>query len=261
MTSEDTLLCQTDERGVCTVTLNRPDLHNAFDDALIARLDDTFRRLSDDATVRLVVLAARGKSFSAGADLGWMKRMAAYSEEENTADALALARMLQAIATCTKPVIARVQGAAFGGGVGLVAACDMAVAAPGASFCLSEVKLGLIPAAISPYVVAALGQRACRRYFLTAERFSATEAHRLGLVHEIAEDLDAAVEALVTALLANGPKAMAAAKQLIEAVAFRPVDDTVLTDTAQRIAAIRVSPEGQEGLGAFFEKRRAGWSS
>ncbi|WP_114964334.1 enoyl-CoA hydratase/isomerase family protein [Alkalilacustris brevis] len=258
--NDDTLLSSTDARGICTLTLNRPALHNAFDDALIARLAQAFRALASDASVRVVVLAASGKSFSAGADLNWMRRMAGYSAEENAADARALADMLEAIATCPKPVIARVQGAAFGGGVGLVAACDIALASPRASFCLSEVRLGLIPAAISPHVAAAIGPRACRRYFLSAERFSAAEAHRLGLVHELAEDLDAATEALCDALLQGGPQALAQAKALIEAVAFRPIDGALLDDTAQRIAAIRVSPEGQEGLTAFLDKRKPSWT-
>ena len=259
--STETLLVETDGRGVCHVTMNRADLHNAFDDGLIARLTGTFSTLSTDPAVRVVVLQGAGKSFSAGADLNWMKRMVAYTRDENFADALGLARMLHAIHSCAKPVIARVHGPAFGGGVGLVAACDIAIAGPKASFCLSEVKLGLIPAAISPYVVQALGARACRRYFQSAERFDAQEAHRLGLVHEVTdeESFDGAVEAMITTLLANGPRAMAAAKSLIDAVTDQPVTDALLQETAGRIADIRVSDEGQEGLGAFLEKRKAAW--
>lgn len=255
------LLIHTDERGVCTVTLNRPDLHNAFDDALIKQLAMTFHDLSFTPEVRVVVLRGNGKSFSAGADLNWMKRMASYTRNENFEDAMALADMLQAIYACTKPVIAAVHGAAFGGGVGLVAACDIAVASERASFCLSEVKLGLIPATISPYVVEAIGARACRRYYLTAERFKAAEAHRLGLVQEVVpeDELDAKVDEIIAALLINGPLAMAAAKELVFATAHRPVDDEVKRDTARRIADIRVSDEGQEGLEAFLGKRKAAW--
>lgn len=257
----DALLVTTDARGVCRVTMNRADLHNAFDDVLIARLTETFTALSTDPAVRVVVLQGAGKSFSAGADLNWMKRMVAYSRDENFADALGLARMLHAIYACAKPVIARVHGPAFGGGVGLVAACDIAIAGPKASFCLSEVRLGLIPAAISPYVVQALGERASRRYFLSAERFDAREAHRLGLVHEVTdeESFDTTLEQMIDTLLANGPQAMAAAKSLIDAVTNQPITDALLQDTAGRIADIRVSDEGQEGLGAFLEKRKAAW--
>jgi methylglutaconyl-CoA hydratase len=262
--STEMLTQERDERGVCTVTLNRPALHNAFDDALIAALTDTFRALGADPAVRVVILAGAGKSFSAGADLGWMKRMAAYSREDNQTDALALAEMVHAIATCSKPVIARVQGAAFGGGVGLVAACDMAVGGPKASFCLSEVKLGLIPAAISPYVIEAIGARAAKRYFLTAERFDAQEALRLGLLHQACADdaaMDAAIAGLVEALLVAGPNALRASKELIEAVAHRPITADLRADTAARIAEIRVSAEGQEGLKAFFDKRTPAWIS
>lgn len=255
------LLTHTDERGVCTVTLNRPDLHNAFDDALIKRLAMTFREMAFKPEVRAVVLRGNGKSFSAGADLNWMKRMATYTRNENFEDAMGLADMLHAIYACPKPVVAAVHGAAFGGGVGLVAACDIAIASEKASFCLSEVKLGLIPATISPYVVEAMGARACRRYYQTAERFKAAEAHRLGLVHEVvAEDeLEAKVDEILAALLANGPHAMAAAKDLVVATSHRPIDDEVKRDTARRIADIRVSDEGQEGLEAFLEKRKAAW--
>ncbi|MGQ9365825.1 enoyl-CoA hydratase/isomerase family protein [Azospirillum sp. A39] len=251
------------EAGVATIRLNRPERHNAFDDLLIADLTAAFRDAGADPEVRAVVLEAAGPSFSAGADLGWMKRMAGYSEEENRRDAMGLAGLMRAIDRCPKPTVAVVQGAAYGGGVGLVACCDIAIASTAASFSLSEVKLGIIPAVISPYVVAAVGERACRRYFLTAERFSAAEAHRLGLVHELAEPdgLAEARDRTLKRLRDGGPAAQAAAKELIAAVARRPVDDAVIADTAGRIAAIRASAEGREGLGAFLEKRDPSWRS
>lgn len=247
--------------GVATVTMNRAAVHNAFNEAVIADLDSAFRRLGDDPSVRIVLLRGAGKSFSAGADLGWMQRMAGYSRAENVADALGLARMMQAIDHCPHPTVAVVHGAAFGGGVGLVAACDIVVASEAASFSLSEVRLGLIPAVISPYVVAAMGERACRRYFLTAERFSAAEAKSLGLVHEVVapDGLEAAVERMVGALLDCAPGAQAEAKDLIRAVSRRPTDDAVLADTADRIASRRASAEGREGVGAFLEKRDPSW--
>ena len=249
--------------AVATVLMDRPDVHNAFDDRLIAGLTAVFHRLGADAAVRVIVLAASGRSFSAGADLNWMKRMAAYSGDENVADARGLAGLMRAIERLPKPVIARVQGAAFGGGVGLVACCDMAVAAREAVFCLSEVRLGLIPAVISPYVVRAIGARAARRYFLTAERFGADEAHRLGLVHQVtdAADLDAAVSALCAHLLKGGPVALGSAKDLIFAVSDRPVDDAVVEDTARRIAAQRAGAEGREGVAAFLDKRPPCWTA
>lgn len=260
MTTE-TILTHIDERGVATLTMNRPELHNAFDDAFIAALTGELRQLDANGAVRVVVLAASGKSFSAGADLSWMRRMADYTREENLADALGLAELMQTLATLTKPTIAQVQGAAYGGGVGLVACCDMAIASRRAAFCLSEVKLGLIPAVISPYVVEAMGPRAARRYFQSAEVFDAAEAHRLGLVHEVTaeEELPSAVERLCAALLANGPRAMAAAKALVARVASGPIDDTMLRDTAERIADTRASAEGKEGLSAFLEKRKPAW--
>jgi methylglutaconyl-CoA hydratase len=207
------------------------------------------------------VLAARGKSFSAGADLNWMKRVSHYSEAENIRDAVALASLMRTLDAMGKPTIARVQGAAYGGGVGLVACCDIAVAGMGATFSLSEVRLGLIPAVISPYVAAAIGSRNARRYFLTAERFDAREALRIGLVHGAVEDadLDAAVERILSELLRGGPKAIAAAKDLIAHVTGRRIDQVLAEETAARIARIRVSPEGQEGISAFLEKRPAAW--
>jgi methylglutaconyl-CoA hydratase len=250
-----------DERGVATVTLARPEIHNAFDDALIAALTAALDGLAADERVRVVLLAAEGKSFSAGADLGWMQRTATYSDEENLRDALALARLMRTLHGLPKPTIALVQGAAFGGGVGLVACCDLALATPRASFSLSEVKLGLIPGAISPYVVEAIGPRAARRYFLTAERFDAAEARRIGLVHEVVEEgtLEAAAERLASTLLGNGPRALAAAKALVARVAGAPIDDALVADTAGRIAAARASDEGREGLAAFLEKRTPAW--
>lgn len=261
MTDKRTVTINIDGRGVATVTMNNPEKHNAFDDTIIAELTQAFNQVAGDDAVRVVVLASNGKSFSAGADLNWMKRMADYSYEENLRDAAALAEMLKVLNFMPKPTIARVQGAAFGGAVGLVSCCDMAVAAPRASFCLSEVKIGLIPATISPYVVAAIGNRASRRYFTTAERFGAETAKHLGLVSEVVEpeELDSAIDKLVDSLLTNSPAAVTAAKQLVFDVAEREVTDNLINDTCERIAAIRVSPEGQEGLSAFLQKRTANW--
>jgi len=248
--------------GVATLKLNRPEVHNAFDDHLIAELTHTLRDLDHNTSVRAVVLAAEGKSFSAGADLNWMKRVAHYSEAENIRDAVALASLMRTLNGLTKPSIARVQGAAFGGGVGLVACCDIAVAGTGATFSLSEVRLGLIPAVISPYVIGAIGERNARRYFLTAERFDSQEALRIGLVHSVANDadLDSAISSILDQLLKGGPKAIAAAKDLIAHVARHPIDQLLAEETASRIAQIRVSPEGQEGIAAFLEKRPPSWA-
>jgi methylglutaconyl-CoA hydratase len=244
------------------VTLNRPERHNAFDDALIAELIGALRDMEADDAVRVVVLSGAGKSFSAGADLNWMKRMAGFSREENQRDAMQLGALMRTLAHLRKPTVARVHGAAYGGGVGLVACCDIAVATHAATFSLSEVKLGLVPAVISPYVVAAIGERAARRYFVTGERFDAAEAWRLGLVHELAPDdaqMDAKLNEIVDALLACGPVAQREAKELVRAVAGRPVTSELIQDCAERIARIRASPEGREGVGAFLEKRRASW--
>ena len=251
-----------DTRGVATVTLDNPEKHNAFDDKIIAELTEAFAHVGIDPAARVMVLASSGRNFSAGADLNWMKRMASFSHEENRQDARAFANLLKVLNFMRKPTIARVQGAAFGGAVGLVSCCDMAIATDRASFSLSEVKIGLMPATISPYVVAAMGQRASRRYFATAERFSANEALRLGLVSQVVSDegaLDAAVHSLVDLLLANSPAAMAASKQLIFDVAGKAVNDALIDMTCQRIADIRVSAEGQEGLSAFLEKRSPNW--
>ncbi len=255
------LLSETDESGRAIITLNRPELHNAFDDTLISSLTGELRRLERDPNVRVVVLAARGKSFSSGADLNWMRRMAEYSFEENLSDAMGLADLMKTLANLAKPTIALVQGAAIGGGVGLVACCDIALAAENAIFCLSEVKLGLIPAVISPYVASAIGPRATRRYFITAERFTAVEAYRLGLVHEVlaAEDLDSRANHFTELLLQNGPQAMASVKALVSEVALSSLDDDLIADTAERIAEIRASDEGREGLSAYLEKRKPNW--
>jgi methylglutaconyl-CoA hydratase len=257
----DTLLETIDARGIARLTLNRPDLHNAFDDALIARLTETLARLGADKTIRAIVLGGAGKSFSAGADLDWMRRMASYSREENQRDAEGLARLMHALDRLPKPVIGAIHGAAYGGGVGLVAACDIAIASDRASFCLSEVKLGLIPAAISPYVVAAIGPRQARRYFQTAEVISAERALAIGLVHEVvaAEALEQEVERVVAALLDGAPEAEAEAKDLVFLVQGREIDPELIRETAWRIADRRVSPEGRAGLAAFLGKTPSPW--
>src|SRR5262245_23206844 len=248
--------------GVARVTLDRPDLRNAFDDALISALTKTFQQIAVDDTVRVMVLAGNGPAFCAGADLNWMKRMAKYGYAENLADAKALAEMLAALDRLPIPTIARVHGPVFAGGTGLVAACDIAVGTPEAKFCLSEAKLGLSPATISPYVIRAMGERNARRYFLTAEVFDAAEALRIGMLSLLVPqgELDASVDALADHLLAGGPEAHAKIKLLIRAVAGRPVDDALAADTAKRIAEIRVSPEGKEGIASFLEKRKPAWS-
>ena len=249
--------------SIATVTLNRPDIHNAFDETLIANLTAAFVSLDDNPDVRVVVLAGAGKSFCAGADLNWMKRMSAFGHEENLADANALAAMLRSLYALSKPTIARVSGAAYGGGVGLVAACDIAIAVPEATFALSEAKLGLIPATIGPYVIEAIGARQARRYFLTAERFDASEARRIGLVHEIAaaDTIDARINALIATLKGAGPTAQLECKALIRGVAHRPIDDDVIAGTAEHIAAVRASLEGREGVAAFLGKRKAAWAA
>ncbi|NLF52924.1 MAG: enoyl-CoA hydratase/isomerase family protein, partial [Thauera phenolivorans] len=231
--------------GVATIWMNRPEVHNAFNAQLIADLTAACRALDADDSVRVVVLAGRGKSFSAGADLNWMKAAGEASEAENFADAMKLAGMLRTLAEMTKPTIARVHGAALGGGMGLASACDICVAGERAVFATSEVKFGIIPAAISPYVIRAIGERQACRYFQTAERIGAARAAELGLAHEAvpADALDARVAEVVDALLQGGPKSQAAAKALIRAVANRPVDDAVVEDTARRIAGLRATPE------------------
>lgn len=242
------------------VTLNRPERHNAFDDALINELTQALRSMEAEDGIRVIVLSSAGRSFSAGADLNWMRRMAGASVEENRRDAMALAALMRTLAELRKPTLARVQGPAYGGGVGLVACCDIAVATVATHFALSEARLGLIPGVIAPYVIAAIGERAARRYFLTGERIEAADAWRLGLIHEIVPDeaeLDEKVGEIVDALLACGPVAQFEAKALVRAVSRRPVTSELIQDTAERIAKVRSSPEGMEGVSAFIEKRRA----
>jgi methylglutaconyl-CoA hydratase len=246
---------------VAEVWLNRADVRNAFNDGVIAELTAAFDGFAKDEGLRAVVLAAHGKAFCAGADLNWMRTMAGYTWEQNQADAALLAQMLYSIWSCPVPVVGRIQGDCYAGGVGLAAVCDVLVAAEGMHFCLSEAKLGLLPATIGPYVVRALGEQASRRYFTTAERFSASQAHRLGFVHEVvaADALDAKVAEIVSALVANGPAAVKACKRLVQDVAGRPIDTALRADTARRIADIRASAEGREGIQSFLGKRDPGW--
>lgn len=250
------------DHGVGIITLNRADRHNAFDDAMIEEISAATEAMADDAEVRVLVYSSSGKSFCAGADLNWMKRMADYTWDASLKDSRAMAEMFRRVRQCPKPTVARVQGPAYGGGVGLVASCDIAIAVFDAQFALTEVKLGLIPAVISPHVIAAIGERYARRFMLTAERFSAAEAYRLGLLHEIVNDanaLDEALNEIVDALLANGPDAMAECKKLIDAVAWRELSPDLIEDTAQRITRRRASNEGREGMSAFLEKRAPNW--
>jgi methylglutaconyl-CoA hydratase len=246
---------------VASVTLNRPDVRTAFNDALIAELADAFTRLGDNPDVRAIVLMANGPAFCAGADLNWMRRVADYTREDNLQDAGKMAFMLRTLYECPKPVIARVQGDVYAGGMGLVAACDMAVSVDTAHYCLSEVKIGLIPATISPYVIRAMGPRAAHRYFLTAERFSAAEALRIGLLHEVAsaDQLDAKVDHLVAALTSAGPHAVRQCKRLVQDVAERDITHSLIEGTVAGIADIRASAEGKEGVQAFLQKRKPKW--
>ena len=255
------LLLSTDKRGVASVTLNRPQIRNAFDDTLIGELTGAFRTLGADDNVRALVLTGAGTAFSAGGDINWMKRMAGYDEAQNIADAMGLAEMLRTLNELPKPVVARVNGAAFAGGVGLVACCDIAVAAEEAVFAVSEVRIGLVPATIAPYLVAAIGPRAARRYCLTGESFLAAEAMRLGLVHKIAPlaALDEEVEKILSLLLDGGPLSQARAKRMIAEVAGRPVTQALMAHTSRTIAEARASDEGREGLAAFLEKRKPGF--
>jgi methylglutaconyl-CoA hydratase len=247
---------------VAEVYLNRPDVRNAFNDSVIAELTQAFTQLGADPTLRAVVLGGHGKSFCAGADLAWMRAMAGYDWERNRADAQALADMLWAIYSCPIPVVGRIHGDCYAGGVGLAAVCDVLIATEGAHFCLSEAKLGLLPATIGPYVICALGEQASRRYFTTAEKFSAARAHQLGFVHEVVADdgLDAKVSDVVAALVANSPAAVKACKRLVQELAGRPIDDALRADTARRIADIRASAEGKEGVQSFLDKRSPSWS-
>ena len=246
---------------VARITLSRPDVRNAFNDEVIAELTEAFQTLGQRADVRAIVLAAEGPAFCAGADLNWMRRMADYTREENLADAAKLAEMLRVMYACPKPTVARVQGDVFAGGVGLVAACDMVVSVDTATYCLSEVKLGLIPATISPYVIRAMGVRAAHRYFLTAERFSAAEAHRIGLVHEVvaADALDDKVDELLKSLTSASPNAVRACKRLVQGVAEREINAALIEATVAGIADIRSSDEGREGVQSFLQKRKPSW--
>ena len=256
-----TALTQTTNGAIRTITLSRPDVRNAFNDEVIAELKAAFEDAGQASDVRCVVLAAVGPAFCAGADLNWMRRMADYTRDENLADAACLAEMLRTLYECPKPTIARVQGDVFAGGVGLVAACDMAVSVDTATFCLSEVKLGLIPATISPYVIRAMGARASHRYFLTAERFNAAEALRIGLVHDVvtADALDAKVNELTQALVNASPNAVRACKHLLQDVANKDIDSTLIARTVSGIADIRASAEGKEGVQSFLQKRKPSW--
>ncbi|MBC3807191.1 enoyl-CoA hydratase/isomerase family protein [Undibacterium seohonense] len=256
-------LTLTRDNKVATVTLNRPDVRNAFNETTIAEITQVFNELSSDNSIRAIVLAANGPAFCAGADLNWMKKMADYTHAENLADAGQLAAMLSAIYTCSKPVVAQAQGDCYAGGMGLVAACDVIISVDTAQFCLSEVKLGLIPATISPYVIKAMGENAARRYFLTAERFDAAQALRIGFVHEVvgADALTAKVAEIVKALVTNSPNAVAQAKVLVRDVGGREITPELIANTVEGIAVIRASEEGREGVRSFLEKRKPSWLS
>jgi methylglutaconyl-CoA hydratase len=260
MTDYQTLELET-HGDVAVIWMNRPEVRNAFNEIMIDELSQAFKSLESDAAIRAIVLAGRGPSFCAGADLNWMKKMAGYSNEQNYEDALGLATMLNTVYTLKKPTIARVHGHAYAGGMGLVAACDVAVAAFEAEFCLSEVRIGLIPATIGPYVVAAMGARASHRYMLSAERFTAAEAYRLGFVHEIApaENVDEKIDELLVHFVRGGSAAHAGTKSLIDVITASPLDQTLIEETATRIAKIRVSDEGKEGIRSFLEKRKPKW--
>jgi methylglutaconyl-CoA hydratase len=259
--ADKSLLLNVDKRGVATVTINRPDKHNAFDENLIAELAATFDKIGENSSVRLMVLASEGKNFSAGADLDWMVRMVDYDRDENIRDANALASMLRKLNYLSVPTIARVQGAAMGGGAGLVCCCDIAIASPRASFAFSEAKLGLIPATITPYVLQSIGAQAARRYFLTAERFDAKRAYDLGMVSEVVDEteLDNKINELVEIILINSAEAVKAAKQMIFDIEGKPVTEAIMQMTSESIADIRASEEGKEGLCAFLEKRKPDW--
>lgn len=261
MTEAAPVIVAIDPVGIATITLNRPERHNAFDDVVIEALIAALDRVEQDQRVRIVVLAANGKSFCAGADLGWMQRMATYSEAENVADAMRLGHLMHTLNSMPKPTLALVQGDAFAGGLGLIACCDIAIAAEEARFCVSEVRLGLIPAVISPYLLAAIGSRAARRYFLTAERFSATEARHIGLVHEVVSTKMLAEFGmrLTATLLENGPQSIAGAKALIAHGTAPPITNATIAYNAHRIAEARASAEAKDGIAAFFERRKPAW--
>ena len=247
--------------GVATITLCRPDIHNAFDETVVAALTEAFKKAGSDESVRTVVLASTGKSFCAGGNIDWMRRMAAYTFEENQRDGELLADMLRQLNVLPKPTIARVQGPAYGGGVGLIACCDIVVASPAANLCFSEAKIGMIPATISPYVVRAMGERAARRYFMTAELISAARGKELGLISELVEasELDSVINNIVESVLKNGPRAIRESKRLVFDVSERVINDDLMVETAKRIAETRDSSEGREGLTAFLEKRKPRW--
>ncbi len=255
------VITRIDADGNASITLNRPAVHNAFDPAMTRGLTAALKKLDADAKVRAVVLMGAGPSFCAGADIGHMKASAKFSRAQNEKAAQESAQMFHALYAMTKPTIACVHGAVRGGGMGLVAACDIAIAVRMATFRLSEVKIGVIPSMISPYVIAAIGERQARRYFITGEEFDVSEAWRIGLIHDIveADELQGAVGGMLAKLYSSGPKAMAAAKQLIPLAAHANIDEALLDETARRIAAIRATPEGQEGLSAFLEKRKPRW--
>ena len=246
---------------VAEIWLNRPEVRNAFNDGVIAELNAAVKTLGADPELRAIVLGGHGKAFCAGADLSGMRTMAGYSWEQNHADAAGLAEMLWTLWSCPLPIVGRIHGDCYAGGVGLAAVCDVLVAAEAVQFCLSEARLGLLPATIGPYVLRALGEQASRRYFITAERFSAAQAHALGFVHEVvaSDQLDAKVNEVVAALVANGPAAVKACKQLVKDLAGRPIDAALREDTARRIADIRASDEGREGVSAFLNKCEAPW--
>jgi methylglutaconyl-CoA hydratase len=256
------VLLATDPRGVATVTLNRPEKHNAFDEQFIATLTVAFRKLGADSKLRAVVLRANGRNFCAGADVDWMKRMAGHGPAENLRDAEAMAEMFRTVDAMPVPVIARVQGAALGGGCGLICLCDIALASTDATFAFSEVRLGIIPATIGPYVLRTIGTRAARRWLLTGERFGAPRAREIGLVHEVLDEsgLDDAVNSVLDGILKSGPGAVRATKQLIRDLAGRAITDDLVAMTCRRIAEIRASDEGREGLSAFLEKRLPAWT-
>ena len=259
--STTTLEIRRPSRHVAQVWLNRPDVRNAFNDGVIQELTTAFTQLGADTDLRAIVLGGHGKAFCAGADLSWMRTMASYTWEQNHADASGLAQMLWTLWSCPVPLLGRIHGDCYAGGVGLAAVCDVLVASDAATFCLSEARLGLLPATIGPYVVRAMGEQAARRYFVTAERFSAAQAQSMGLVHEVCEasQLDIKLDEIVAAVVANGPAAVKACKQLVKAVAGVPITAALRDETARRIADIRASPEGREGVQAFLSKRDASW--
>ena len=259
--SESVLDIRRPSSHVAEVWLNRPEVRNAFNDGVIAALTEAFTRLNQDTELRVVVLAGHGKAFCAGADLNWMRAMADYSWDENRADAGKLAQMLWTLDQCPVPVIGRVHGDCYAGGMGLASVCDVLVASDNVTFCLSEARLGLLPATIAPYVVRAMGEQAARRWFTTAERFSAAQGQAMGFVHELCtpDEIDARVAALVATLVANGPAAVRACKQLVRDVAGRPIDAALRDETARRIADIRASAEGREGVQSFLGKRAPNW--